>query len=88
MLEVQIGLIAVAWVVAEVVELSFGLSEVVTTAVQVAVVDSGRAEPVAVGRVGWVALEVEFVGYWLVAVVDALGLDAFGVAVAAAAAAG
>ena len=95
MLEVQIGLFAAAWLVADLTEVTFGPSEVVTIAGQAEVVDSGRVEGVAVGRAGLVALEFVFVDRWLVAaaaaaaavVVVAFEVDGFGVAVAAAAAA-
>ena len=61
MLEVQIGLVAAAWLVGDLNEVIFAPSEAVTIAEQGEVVDSGRAEGVAVDRAG------VFVGRWLVA---------------------
>ena len=94
MLEVQIGLTAAAWLVADLNEVAFGPSEVVTIAGQAELVDSGRVEGVDVGRAGLVALELVFVGRWLVAAAAAaaaaavdVDVDVSVVAAAAAAAA-
>lgn len=69
-------------------ELIFGPSEVVASAAQAEVVDSGHAGAAVIGRAGSVALVFAFVGRWLAVVVVAFAVRPFGVAVAVAAAVG
>ena len=81
MLEVQIGLVVAAWLVADLNEMIFGPSEVVTIAGRAEVVDSGRVEGFVVGRAGLVASELVCVVAAAAAVV-AIEVDGFGVAAA------